>query len=232
MPATGPSSSKESRVSPTCVALIGDIVGSQKHAVLGTRLGIHKQFEEVLAELNQGCRSAILSNFIITLGDEFQGLLHDPSVIPDLIWQIWVAIPEIEVRFGIGYGELATPLKREAAIGMDGPAFYRARTAIRTAWRDKALGGVYDGFNDDDAVLGGISRILHEHRSRWSVHQQEVIKMIREGRSQTEIASMIHVTPQAVNARLRTSGWAAYREAEDALRIVLARYATSAEWNG
>lgn len=52
--------------------------------------------------------------------------------IYEVICEIVDNIHPIQLRFGLGFGPLNTSIK-ENALGMDGPAFYSAREAIKTA---------------------------------------------------------------------------------------------------
>ena len=60
---------------------------------------------------------------MITLGDEFQGLLEITVSILEIIKYIQREIYPIKLRFGVGIGNVSTLINHEAAIGADGPAF-------------------------------------------------------------------------------------------------------------
>src|ERR1035438_5320922 len=72
---------------------------------------LQKQFGELIVDLNRNYRKTIASRFVITLGDEFQGILSSAALIPDLIWHLEQDFPERELRVGIGFGTLDTPLQ-------------------------------------------------------------------------------------------------------------------------
>lgn len=55
------------------VAIIGDIKNSRE---LQDRKQVQEKLEAVLNEINDTYDADIASKFLITLGDEFQGLLH------------------------------------------------------------------------------------------------------------------------------------------------------------
>ena len=66
-------------------AIIGDIVKSKK---IPNRQEIQDLFYCVLKEINIEFNDIIASDFTITLGDEFQGLILKPSLSYDIIKKI------------------------------------------------------------------------------------------------------------------------------------------------
>lgn len=204
------------------VAVIGDVVESRTLPA-GTRARLQEDLEDFLVTLNHGYADAIQSEFVITTGDEFQGLLNDPSIVPEILWVSDANLERAHVRHGIGYGELYTPLQ-SVAIGMDGPAFHHAREAITSARKRGWRGGVFAGFGAwQDRVLNGLARLLERHSERLTAKQREVAGMVRDGLEQTEIAERLGVTRQAISDHIRAMGWEAFAEGEEALRLALGR---------
>lgn len=80
--------------------------------------------------MNSIYNNDISAKFLITLGDEFQGLLEITAPILEMIKYIQREIYPIKLRFGVGIGNVSTLINHEAAIGADGPAFYAAREMI------------------------------------------------------------------------------------------------------
>ena len=109
------------------VAIIGDIRGSRS---LTQRREIQENLGIILQEINEGFEADIAAKFLITLGDEFQGLLFDGRSLLKIIEKIKMSLYPVTFRFGIGMGQITTNIFSEMALGADGPAFYRARSAI------------------------------------------------------------------------------------------------------
>ncbi len=105
-----------------CLALIGDMVGSRE-LPRSRRPKIQERFKEFIQYLNKRFAKDILSRFVITLGDEFQGLLSSAAPIPDLMWDIEHRFSDRDLRVGVGFGVLYTPIPKEA-INVDGPALF------------------------------------------------------------------------------------------------------------
>ena len=185
------------------------------------RREVQAELRQFLSWLNQQYRSAVLSDFVITTGDEFQALLRDPEPIPDIAWELEAKLGPVGVRLGIGFGTIHTPL-RPVAIGMDGPAFHRAREAITKAAKKSWNGGVFLGFTDlGDKILNGFARSLHRHRTDMTERQREVAAILRQGKTQTEVAEMLEITKQAVSNHVGAMGWEEYSIAETGWRAAL-----------
>jgi len=207
------------RVSQRYIAIIADMVRSRD--VPRARRGVlQKQFGELIATLNRDYRKTIASKFVVTLGDEFQGLLNSAGWIPDLIWRLEQDFPEREIRVGIGFGVLDTPIQK-VALNLDGPALHAARAAIERAKRTKALGGMFSGFGDLDEILNGIARLLWFHRSRWTPSQRNIVSLLRQGMSQTDAARKLRIKKQVVSRQVLASGCSQYIAAENAWRMIL-----------
>jgi hypothetical protein len=205
-----------------CIALIADMVKSREVPAF-QRPHVQQSFLAFVNALNAKYQAALLSKFVITLGDEFQGLLSSAICIPDLMWDIEENFSYRELRVGIGFGVIHTSIP-EIAINVDGPALHNARTAIETAKSKRTLGGMFVGFGDLDGVLNGLARILCFHRSKFSRSQIRTFKLLREGLRQTEVAERLQVSRQAISKQVSFSGWIPYIEAEDAWRIIFRKY--------
>jgi hypothetical protein len=204
-----------------CVAFIADMVKSRDLS-RAERPEAQLSFSSFIASLNRKYRKAILARFVVTLGDEFQGLLSDARVIPDLLWDMQYGFQLRALRVGVGFGTIDTPIARNA-INIDGPALHCAREAIEMAKKEKLLGGVFVGFGQTyDPAFNGFARLLHYHRSRLKRQQRRVIELLRESLTQTAIAEKMGVSRQAVSLYAGAAGWEAYREGEDGWRALLA----------
>lgn len=114
-------------ISDNYIAIIGDIKDSKK---IKNRSQIQKKLDTALKYVNEAYSADISAKFIITLGDEFQGLLESNKHILDIVKYIQREMYPVRLRFGIGFGEISTNIFPEAAIGAGGPAYYAAREMI------------------------------------------------------------------------------------------------------
>lgn len=204
-----------------CIALIADMVKS-RDVPRAQRPYVQDRFRKFIAHLNATYSRTILSRFVITLGDEFQGLLSSGAPIPDLLWDI-DQFSDRQLRAGVGFGLLHTPIQKEA-INIDGPALYLARTAIEDAAQKRLFGGVFMGFGELDPIMNGMARILWFHRSELTKQQLKIAHLLRQGLSQSEVATELRITRQAISKQVVSTGWGAYTEAESAWRILIEKY--------
>lgn len=193
---------------------------------------MQRHLEELLAQLNKRYAKAIGARFLVTLGDEFQGVLKRADVLPDLMWDIETSLPKTAVRLGIGHGTLNPPIKR-VALGMDGSAFHAARAAIDEAKKHRTRGALFVGFGQaDDMLLNSLAALLRQQRTALTKTQRVTLGLLRQGDSQSQIASKLGITKQAVSSRAKSVGWGAYLQGEAALRGLLQRFDASAAWSG
>ena len=218
-----PSSTRDVPSGVSVTAVIVDIVKSRV-LTADARRQLQAAVLDAMARWNRDYGAGILVPFAMTLGDEFEGLLSAPEIIPDVMWELERSAADVRFRWGIGFGEIHTAVQ-SAVAAVDGPAFHRAREAIAEARKESKHGGVYAGFGDADCLtLNGLSRLLARQRLRFSNEQREAIDRLRSGNSQTDAAAQLDVSKQALSQRLKSAGWPAYAEGDAALRAVLATY--------
>ena len=95
------------------VAIIGDIVNSRK---IINRTEIQEKLNRVLEDINLDYKASIAAKFIITLGDEFQGLLSNPCDLFNIIDRIKFTMHPVKIRFGIGIGEINTEINKRNGV--------------------------------------------------------------------------------------------------------------------
>ena len=215
-----PSQQKTRRASGPYIALIADMISSRALSA-SRRARVQEKFTDLIDGLNRLYKADLRARFVITLGDEFQGLLRNPEIVPQLVWTLEKSFTDRPLRLGFGYGRIHTSIK-EYAINLDGPALHNARAAIDRAKHHDLRGGVFDGFGPSlDPALNGFARILHHQRNNWPERQRAVIMQLHEGRKGTEIASDLGITKQAVSRYASLAGWNAYFEAEQGWSALL-----------
>ncbi len=207
------------RVSQRYIAVIADMVRSRDLSRSQRRI-LQKQFSSLIVTLNRDYRKTTAAKFVITLGDEFQGILRSAASLPDIIWQLEQDFRQRELRVGIGFGTLDTPLQKYT-LNVDGPVLHAARAAIEEAKKAKALGGMFRGFAGLDDILNGIARLLWFHRSRWTPAQRSIAGLLRQGMSQVEVAEKLKIAKQVVSRQVLASGCVQYIAAENAWRMIL-----------
>lgn len=108
----------------SCAALIVDVVGSRTHR---DRAGLHDRLVAAFEQTREEFPALRAPG--VTAGDEFQATYARLGDAIGVAFAVRLALaPEVEVRAGLGYGEV-TDLSGEAGAS-DGPAWWAARDAI------------------------------------------------------------------------------------------------------
>lgn len=179
------------------LVLIGDLEGSRDLAA-PERDRAQQKLKSVLADIKADGH-VFASPPTITLGDEFQTVYRAADALFLHIWRIQAALHPLFLRFGIGWGTLSTAINTEQAIGMDGPAFHRARSALEHLKENKGLFRI-EGSDGDDRVSLLINRSLdlvtHEMRG-WRQRRFAILCRLKAGEKYTEIADGLGISRSA-----------------------------------
>jgi hypothetical protein len=198
-------------------AVIGDIDKSRE---LPRRAGVQLRFEKAIARINDEFSRAIASGFVLTLGDEFQGLLTSAGVSLPLIRRFRDLMGPIPFTFGVGVGRLSTQLKEKVALGMDGEAFHRARAALLAAKKQER--GVRFDFSDPALPLANaLVGLVEKQWSRLTPRQREIAALLRTHEKQRVVARKLGISQPAVSKSASSAVVSQLREAEGALEMFL-----------
>lgn len=210
------------------VAVIGDIVKSKK---IIDRYEIQNKLNTVLKKINEKYADEIASNFMITLGDEFQGLLKSGKNVIRIISEIEIELLPIQLRFGIGIGKIDTEIKRDIPLGADGPAYHNARKMINELKeKEKKYETNYSnimicsqGDNKQiDMLLNSILSLCSTLKTNWTSRQTEIIRCyIESNKNQHKSAEKLGITQSSVNKALNKSNYYTYQNAIDIVSSTL-----------
>ncbi|KGN33131.1 hypothetical protein N802_13845 [Knoellia sinensis KCTC 19936] len=213
-----------SRVQPSPVALIGDVVASRS---VKDRRGLHRAVEAALAETND--RVDHVEPLEITVGDEFQGVYPHLGAALEAALRTRLALrPSAESRYGLGRGATTT-LDKARGI-KDGPAWWAAREAIVEVERQAergALALVHTAYRlsederDDHGVVHAVNAALHcqDHMvGSLSERSGRLLRGLLDGMTQRELATTEGITPSAVSQRVRADGLAVIVRSHELLR--------------
>lgn len=202
------------------VAMIGDIKKSRK---IKNRAEVQMKLNKILNEINDKYDKDIASKFIITLGDEFQGLLQNGENTMQIISEIERKIYPVKLRFGVGVGEITTDINKDMAIGADGPGYYKAREAIeylkenekRKQCNTADIRFEVDGENQATTLMiNTILSLMTAIKESWSDRQREIIwHMMEYDDTQAKAAERLNIKQPAVQKSLANGKYYAYKEA-------------------
>ncbi len=204
------------------IAIIGDIRKSKK---IENRNEIQKKLKQVLEEINHKYDKEIASNFIITLGDEFQGLLYSGINTMNIVNEIERKMYPVKIRFGIGAGAITTDVNKEMSIGADGPGYYKARAAIdflKDNEKKKQTNTAdvrFEAEGDNHTItimINTILSLLTAIKDSWSDRQREIIwDMLHHQDSQVDVAKRFNIKQPAVQKSLSKGKYYVYKDSMD-----------------
>lgn len=180
-------------------AIIGDIVGSRD---IKNRQEVQDQFKAALKKANKKYDSYIASNFLVTLGDEFQGLLNKPSLSLEIIEFIREKMHPVELVFGIGIGPMETKFSKDSSIGSDGPAYWYARKMVEKAKYKKPSICLFSDSLEDE-LINSLILFVETSTNSQTKKQQETVKLYKEFGSQYKVAESLNISQSAVSGTLQ-----------------------------
>ncbi|PKL13172.1 MAG: hypothetical protein CVV52_07065 [Spirochaetae bacterium HGW-Spirochaetae-8] len=173
----------------------------------------------------------IASDFMITLGDEFQGLLTSGFHLVQIIDYIERSLFPIKLRFGVGIGEIHTEIKRNTPFGMDGPAYHIARDMISQlkAAERKTLepsANIKIGIQDNDwlsLLINTNFMLLSAIKKSWTESQVHTMNVfMKEGvQKQQNTANVLGINQPSVNKALTASNFYTYQYALNVISLAL-----------
>ena len=212
---------KDKASSDVRATLIGDVVGSRS---LADRAGVHRLLNQALHDV----ADTAIDPPAFTVGDEFQGAYPTVGRAIDAALCLRLAVaPEIDVRFGLGWG--AVTMLDEAAGIQDGPGWWAARDAIEwtaSAQRRPGLALVRTSFRatadtrtDVDAINAAL--LCRDHLlGSLDDRSTRIVKALLMNRTKKDIAAMEDISPSAVSQRAGRDGLDLIVSASEYLRSV------------
>lgn len=194
-----------------------------------------EELSALFETINEKYEEAIASNFTLTVGNEFQGLLKTGDLLMEILDEIRLSMGSVALFFGIGIGEIETRVTK-LGVGMDGPAYWNAREAILAVKEERDYGASRILICADEnrnlvRMMNEILRLCGYMESRWRETQKEVVEksMLLHGHDlsvkQTVLAGELGLSTQALNQRIQSSGYYNYIRARKEISSLL-----QAEW--
>jgi hypothetical protein len=180
------------------LVLIGDIEDSQS-VQDEDREALQEILLDKLQAINVEYGEGIVSPYTITLGDEFQAVFDRADTVFVQMLKIMAAIHPIGVRFSLDVGDIDTPINTEQAIGMDGPAFHRARRGIELLKENEYIFNI--GFEDEDSpelrIINNSLQLLSGQMRGWNKRRLIILHMMKEGYDYKEISEALEISKPA-----------------------------------
>ena len=183
------------------LVLIGDVLGSKK---MPARAQFQRRLKSVIQGLNSR-RKTLASPYTLTLGDEFQAVYRDPSGLFADIFTMLAQVAPVQVRFAVAVGEIVTPINPRQSIGMDGPAFHRARIRLEKLKGQGRLLGVHDTGDVRWRLPGATLAVLSGLVEGWRQNRLQLFAGLLASAPVPDLARQTGITTRAVNKNIRAA---------------------------
>jgi hypothetical protein len=201
---------KDGASSAVRATVIGDVVGSRQVVDRGA---VHRLVHDAL----RGIAARAIDAPAFTVGDEFQGTYPTVGLAIAAALSLRLAVaPGVDVRFGIGWGEV---IVLDQATGIqDGPGWWAAREAIdwtAAAQRQPGLALVRTSFRVSDGGRGGApdadainAALLCRDHLLGSLDERSlrIVKGLMAGQAKKDIAAAEGISASAVSQRAGRDG--------------------------
>lgn len=199
--------------------IIADIKGSKK---MEDRERYEWQLflKSAIVQINEKYADTIEAPFMITKGDEFQGVLKSLTVVNHIMSSFERLLFPLILRYGVGFGTIQK-MGSNIPIEMDGPAFHRANAALSLAKKKKHVVHFNSGNNHFDLNINTIFSLLYAIKNRWSEINYKRYWKYKDLGTYDRVAEQEGVSPQAVWDSLRNANAIDVINAEQALNDIL-----------
>ncbi len=179
--------------------VIGDIIRSRS---VPNRYELQESFAMTLREVQHNYGDQITSPLTLTIGDEFQAIISIANGLFKMMYEIELQLKNVELRYGLGIGEIYTPINKISSIGMDGPAFHLAREAVEEARRE----GIRYKFKHKGELaekrINTLFRWMDVTTRKWNKQRKAILQYYQEEYTQQEIARWVQISQPAVSKNI------------------------------
>lgn len=206
-------------MSPKYAVIIADIKGSKKMAEI-ERYEWQLFLKSAIVQVNENWKDAIEAQFMITKGDEFQGVVHDVPNAHSIMIEFERLLSPLELRFGIGLGRIQK-MGANIPIEMDGPAFHRANRALIFAKKKKNCVQFHSSDAQLDKYINTLYSLIYAIKNDWSPIIRSRYWKYKELGTYDKVADIDGVSPQAVWDSLRNANAIEVINAEETIKEFL-----------
>lgn len=155
-------------------ALIIDLKESRRYTK-ENRSYIQHYIMLVIHQLNERFHRELLREVDFSAGDEVQGLFSSPEAAYLYYRMLSIWLHPVEIRAGIGVGGWDVKLDNKGTTGQDGPAYHKARHAIKNADDSEGYPVLFfSGSHCDvtiNTIIGGAASII----AKQSISQNQIM---------------------------------------------------------
>jgi len=155
-------------------AFMADIVNSKK-ILKKDREQIQIFVKLCLGTLNNIFKQSLEFNVIFSAGDEVQGLFKSPTAAFLYLRLLKMILSPLQIRCGIGVGELDVNISNGTSTEQDGPAYHNARAAILGAHNKNESCVLFNADNENDIYINTLINMSLLFEKKQSQYQNQVL---------------------------------------------------------
>jgi hypothetical protein len=148
------------------VVIIADVRGSRKMA-RDERYEGQLYLKSAIIQVNENFAELIEAPFMITRGDEFQGVLSLMENAFSTMLEFERLLFPLQLRYGIGRGAIQR-MGSKIPIEMDGPAFHRATEALNQVKKKKQFFLCKTDSAQSDLIINTVLSLMCAIKSKWN----------------------------------------------------------------
>jgi len=154
-------------MSDKMVVMIGDVRGSRKMEQ-DARYEGQLYLKSAIIQVNEKKADTIEAPFMITRGDEFQGVLRDLKSAFEIMLEFERLLFPLQVRYGIGLGTIQR-MGSKIPIEMDGPAFHRASESLNYLKKKKQTAHCLTDDEIRDLLINTLFNLMNAIKGKWNI---------------------------------------------------------------
>lgn len=178
------------------VVIIADVRGSKKMAV-DERYEGQLFLKSAIIQVNEQFADVIEAPFMITRGDEFQGVLNNMKAGFEIMLEFERLLFPLQLRYGLGKGKIQK-MGSKIPIEMDGPAFHYANEMVNKAKKKKLFIQCKTENSEFDLLINSIFLLMYAIKSRWNEVNFNRYWNYKELGTLEKVAKREKVSPQAI----------------------------------
>ncbi len=178
------------------VVIIADVRGSRKMAQ-DERYEGQLFLKSAIIQVNENLASEIEAPFMITRGDEFQGVVKTLQKAFTAMLEFERLLFPLQLRYGIGRGTIQK-MGSDIPIEMDGPAFHRANASLNVVKKKKYFIQCATGDEQKDLLINTIFGLMCAIKNRWNDVAFNRYWKYKELGTYEKVAQVEQVSTQAI----------------------------------
>lgn len=198
------------------IVLSGDLKASKD---IDTRSEIQEKLKDAVKLINGNLEAHIVTDFSVTAGDNFQGMLATPSIIFELYYLLYEKLG-YPFYLAAGIGKVSTELSDNVGE-IDGPAFYKVSEALNKVKKGK-LWFKYESGQKFDSLISASWNLVADKLWDCSPRQRRILLYYRRNGENRDailhIADELNISERAVYKSLKNIKYKYLKSIEKAIK--------------